>query len=512
MFMNRNFLCLLGLCLLFLVNGLSQSASDNIEFIILQMNDVYEISPLEGGKAGGLARVATLKKELLQENPNTIAVLSGDFLSPSLMTNLEMENGEQIAGLQMVETLNALGLDYVTFGNHEFDLSDPDLLQKRIDQSAFRYTVCNALRVKDGVTVPFTQQIDGKDVPVPEYIIHEFSNEAGQKVRLGLLGVVLPFNKQDYLQYKDVTTTFRDSYHRLKQESDVVVGITHLAIDEDIQLAKDVPGIPLFLGGHDHHNMSHYVENTIITKADANAKTVYIHRITYNPASGMTRIQSTLKTIDERIADDPVTQKVVTKWDDQLNASMNGMGYDPKEALMTTNEVLVVTEAKVRTQQTNFGHLTTQAMEAMLPGADVYVLNSGGMRLDDNIVGVITQFDILRTFPFGGSIVTQEIPGTILQQVLENGLNENQGEGGYLQVNYAAKMQGKWLIKGQPLEAGKTYKIVLPEFLASGLEQNLDMLGEFPMDKAAQFSLSGKMVRNDIRDVVMAYMREFGEE
>ena len=27
----------------------------DIEFIILQMNDVYEIAPLEGGKAGALA-------------------------------------------------------------------------------------------------------------------------------------------------------------------------------------------------------------------------------------------------------------------------------------------------------------------------------------------------------------------------------------------------------------------------------------------------------------------------
>ena len=113
--------------------GLVDPKAFNIEFTILQINDVYEISPLEGGKAGGLARVATVKKELLKENPNTIAAIAGDFLSPSLIGTLKQDNGEKIAGLQMVETLNAMGLDYATFGNHEFDLSDLDLLQKRIN-------------------------------------------------------------------------------------------------------------------------------------------------------------------------------------------------------------------------------------------------------------------------------------------------------------------------------------------------------------------------------------------
>ena len=42
--------------------GITTDPSANVEFTILQFNDVYEIAPLEGGKAGGLARVATVKK------------------------------------------------------------------------------------------------------------------------------------------------------------------------------------------------------------------------------------------------------------------------------------------------------------------------------------------------------------------------------------------------------------------------------------------------------------------
>ena len=50
-----------------------------ISFTFLQVNDVYEIAPLAGGKEGGMARVATLKKQLLKENPNTFTLWQAIF-------------------------------------------------------------------------------------------------------------------------------------------------------------------------------------------------------------------------------------------------------------------------------------------------------------------------------------------------------------------------------------------------------------------------------------------------
>ena len=112
-----------------------------VDFIVLQMNDVYEIAPVEGGKAGGMARVATIKKQLLQENPNVITTLSGDFVSPSLIGTLTYQN-EKIAGRQMVEVMNALGVDYVVPGNHEYDIKEGEHLQ-RIAESEFQWTTTN---------------------------------------------------------------------------------------------------------------------------------------------------------------------------------------------------------------------------------------------------------------------------------------------------------------------------------------------------------------------------------
>lgn len=59
-----------------------------IQWTVLQMNDVYELIPLGGGKKGGLARVATIRRLLLEENPHTITILSGDVVSPSALGSM----------------------------------------------------------------------------------------------------------------------------------------------------------------------------------------------------------------------------------------------------------------------------------------------------------------------------------------------------------------------------------------------------------------------------------------
>ena len=54
----------------------SGTAKDDgkITVTFVQINDVYEIAPMQGGKVGGVARVATLKKQELAKNPNTLMV------------------------------------------------------------------------------------------------------------------------------------------------------------------------------------------------------------------------------------------------------------------------------------------------------------------------------------------------------------------------------------------------------------------------------------------------------
>lgn len=81
-----------------------QKKDEIVKFTFLQLNDIYEIGALEGGKVGGMDRVETLHQQLIKENPNTLMFHAGDFLNPSLVGNIKFE-GERVKGKQMIGSI-----------------------------------------------------------------------------------------------------------------------------------------------------------------------------------------------------------------------------------------------------------------------------------------------------------------------------------------------------------------------------------------------------------------------
>ena len=203
-----------------------------IDLTIVQINDVYEIAPLDGGKAGGLARVATVKKEEQNKNANTIMVMAGDFLSPSVYNSLKFE-GNRIRGKQMVDAMNVAGVDMAVFGNHEFDIPEADV-QSRINESAFQWVSSNTFQKKGNDIVPFVKN----GIPFPETYIRTFTDADGTTARIGFIGLTLPFNKAAYVSYTDVFAAAQKKYDQIKDSCDAVIAVTHQAMDDDIKLAR----------------------------------------------------------------------------------------------------------------------------------------------------------------------------------------------------------------------------------------------------------------------------------
>src|SRR5690349_518557 len=79
----------------------ANAAKPTTELIVVQLNDIYRLDAVRAGKRGGLARVVTLLRRLKDQNPGVpvIVVHAGDFLSPSLESNL-------FHGIQMVDAMN----------------------------------------------------------------------------------------------------------------------------------------------------------------------------------------------------------------------------------------------------------------------------------------------------------------------------------------------------------------------------------------------------------------------
>ena len=478
---------------------------DMVELTFLHINDVYEIGGVSGGKYGNLARIAQLKKQLLEENPNTYLILSGDFLNPSVLGTLKLEE-KRISGQQMIEVMNAAKVDFVTFGNHEFDLKENEVLD-RINESTFEWIASNTFYYKNEIIQPFTK--NGKKLP--SYITIQPINEKGQVVSVGILGITTDYNQPEFVRYTDEYQTAKNIYNQIKTETDFTVALTHLLENEDEKLAEVVPELKLLMGGHDHENMKFVYGKTTIAKADANARTAYIHRLTYNKKTKELKINSELKTIDNSINYEPITKAIIKKWDAIADSVFEAQGFNPDKEIYKLNEPLEARESVIRTTQTNAGKLIVDAMADAFPDAELALLGSGSVRLDDRLIGTITEYDVLRMLPFGGKIYQFTTSGDILTRFLDAGI-KNTGNGGYLQYQQKLKYdtQEGWLLNGKKIEKDKPYKLVTNDYNLTGRENNMEFMKAETNEEIKNVISSDdpQSPQSDIRKAVIVYLEK----
>lgn len=491
--------------LLFITILSSCSKDDNkIDFTFLQINDVYEIAPIQGGEFGGMARVETVHQELLQENKNTMLFMAGDFLNPSLLGTLKVD-GERIRGKQMVDVMNAMNFDLVAFGNHEFDVSQQDL-QKRLNESTFPWISANVKLKTKAATIPFYKERNGKKENVNETFIKEFSDEDGTKIKVGFISVCIPSNPKEFVEYGNMFVKARASYAAIKDSVDVVFGLTHVKITNDKRIAKLIPDLPLIMGGHEHTNSLDSIGNVVIAKADANAKTAYIHRISFNKKTKKAIVESELKEINSSIKSDKKVEAVVDKWQNILKTQIKEVIEQPDEIIYNTTIPLDGRDTAIRSEQTNLGQVITKAMSfSYNETVDCAIVNGGSIRIDDQLEGNITPVDIFRVLPYGGAIVKVQIKGRLLKRVLDYG-ELAKGTGAYLHRNDVKKVGEQWLVKSKPLNFNKTYTVAFSDYLLKGYDipflspKNKEVLSVYlPKQKELSF---------DIRKAVVAYLKE----
>jgi 5'-nucleotidase len=420
---------------------------------ILHFNDVYEITPVDGGAAGGLARVAALRAGLKARHPGLITTLGGDYLSPSALGTARV-NGERLNGRQMVAVLNFLGLDWATLGNHEFDIPEA-AFRARVAESRFHIVSSN---VTDAAGAPFPGIVPQAVVPV--------KTPAGT-VRIGLIGLTVDINRQPWVRYLPPVDAARSAVAQLKGKCDVIVALTHLTLDGDRQIAESVPEIDLILGGHEHENwlIERGPRFTPIVKADANVRTVAIVTLRIPRRGARPVIATRLERIDATIAEGPRTAAEVRKWRDLGFQGFRQAGFDPLEVVAVIPQPLEARESIIRTRPTAMTALILDAMghEA---GTTAAIFNSGSIRLDDVLLaGPLTQYDVIRVLPFGGPVVKATLTGALLTKVLQIG-EQNKGTGGYLQT------------AGIPatIDPASRYTVAITDFLLTGGEANLGFL------------------------------------
>ncbi|MCU7547558.1 bifunctional metallophosphatase/5'-nucleotidase [Chitinophagaceae bacterium LB-8] len=481
-----------------------------IEVVFVQVNDVYEIAPLAGGREGGMARVATLKKQYQQRNPNTFLVMAGDFLSPSVYNSLQYE-GKRIRGRQMVEAMNSAGTDLAIFGNHEFDISEVEL-QDRINESDFQWISSNAFHKQGNMVAPFAKTTASNQPPFPKTFIKEVKDKDGTTARIGFIGLVLPFNKASFVNYTDPLSTAKELYNSLKDSVDAVVALTHQFIADDRLLAKELPGLAVILGGHEHDMRLEKVGNVFITKAHANAKSAYVVKLDINKKKHKLNVDPKLVYINEKTAIDSSTNTVVQKWVDIAAKSYSLSGFDANKVVINSGKPLNGLESAVRSGNTNLTRIITAAMADAVPEAEVVIVNAGSIRVDDMLPPPVTQYDILRSLPFGGGIKQVDMKGSLLVKTLQQG-KANKGIGGFLHYNETLafnELNNTWTLNGNTVDTARTYRVALSDFLLTGGEANLGYLtpANPGLVKVYDAPASEPNVQTDIRLAIVRYLEK----
>ncbi|MCK4681347.1 hypothetical protein KAT82_09475, partial [bacterium] len=173
--------------------------------------------------AGGIARIATLIRQIQDETENPVVVVSaGDDLMNRYFHTFK---GEAIFGL-----MSDAGYELYALGNHEFD-KGPDVLAAALDHTEFE-CICTDLAVED-------TPLEGRCAP---WIVKDYD---GLKVGFfSLMTEAFPYVTSG--KSVEMTGTNLETAHRVVRElreagARLVVGLTHVGYERDIEIARSVP-------------------------------------------------------------------------------------------------------------------------------------------------------------------------------------------------------------------------------------------------------------------------------
>ncbi|HEV8581394.1 MAG TPA: bifunctional metallophosphatase/5'-nucleotidase [Thermoanaerobaculia bacterium] len=450
-------------------------ASSGRTAVLLAINDVYRIEGVDGGTIGGMSRLRTLRKELEREHPDLIVLHAGDLLFPSFLSRTF--NGEQ-----MIDVLNTLdgdpaGFDqrmFAVFGNHEFEkdkMKDAPLLDQRVAESQFRWVNGN---------VVFAEGQDGRPLIAGDNLARSWIVESGG-IRIGLFGLTVDVKRPEYAaQFQDPIDTARQLTAALRRQgAEVVVALTHLNASDDRRLLATLgaDGPDLVMGGHDHQHMACDVDGRKVLKADADARTANIVRLTLG-ADGKLAVEDRLEPLDQNVAEDCAVNGTVQSWlslHEGLfcgqEAGKNGTPLDPRcleKELGSTKTPLVAEEIKIRGSETNLGDWIADRMVETFKscGAQVAFINSGSLRLNQDLpAGPVTRRAIEELFAYPTPLYLLRFKGSTLQQVAARAIVGWPGSGNWLQISGFAFVHdtSKGHVSGVELVTSEGRRAVTPD-------------------------------------------------
>lgn len=399
--------------------GAGKAAND---IIILYDNDVH-------CTVDGYAAMAALKADMKQRTPYVSLVSAGDYVQGGSL-------GAISKGGYIVDIMNAVGYDYVTLGNHEFDYAIPRLKELMNDLHA-TVVCCNLIDLQ-------TDQRMFKPYGIADY--------GGTKV--AFVGAATPYSfnsstpayfqdeKGNYI-YSLCADTYYDTFQNFVndarlQGADYVIAVTHLGEDVEYDpinsqtLAANTYGIDAIIDGHSHtiapsRPLTNKIGQTVLyTQTGAHFENIGV--LTIKPDGKITTELVSTKDYGKK---DPAVEAAIDRVK-QAYAQMGARKIAHSEVMLPAKNEQG--DWLVRKYETSLGDLCADAFRITL-GTDIALLGGGSIR-KDLPEGDICYDDIFNVFPFNNTTCVATLTGQQVLDALEFGVGAWPTDfGGFLHVS-----------------------------------------------------------------------------
>jgi 5'-nucleotidase len=496
--------------------------SANLSVQLLSFNDYHghleaknnETGPLDGKDVGGAEFLSAKLTELRAGHPNTLTVAAGDLIGGSTFLS-GMFHDEPA-----VETLNAMGLDVSSVGNHEFDEGTTELLRMQnggchptdgcyfpdapYSGADFQWLAANVVRKDNGRTLlPATsvKKVNGVDI--------------------GFIGMTLEATPTlvspagvSSVEFKDEVETANAQAELLRERGvEAIVVLLHEGgyqatpfgintcngISAPIaQIAAQLdPAIDAVVTGHTHQPYICQLPdpsgaNRLVTSAADYGRVVTETELVINRRTkDVVRDQSTATNhLVERAAltADAQQTAILDKWR-ALSGPIAG------EVVGTVAEDILGDSSGNRGIETPMGDLVADAIlwGTQETDSQIAFMNVGGVRgsfrydaiTNGEQPGEITYEEAYLVAPFGNVLVTLDLTGAQIQTILEQQYQPVAARGsrpmlalgvseGFTYEWDASQPQGSRVVRGSmalngvPIDLNQTYRVATLNFLADG--------------------------------------------
>ncbi|WP_460495730.1 bifunctional metallophosphatase/5'-nucleotidase [Glycomyces tarimensis] len=452
--------------------------------------------------AGGAEYLATYLDEAREGERFSTTVAAGDLIGASPF--LSAAFGDQ----PTIESLNAMGVEVSSVGNHEFDKGIDDL-HRHIEGDGdyagadFPYLGANVVeeatgepvldpywikKFRGGVKVGFIgMTLEGTGDIVAKSGIEglEFVDEvetankyAEQLRRKGVNSIVVLMHEGGY-------PVEEDTGHECESLDGSGVGMSGPIVDiaENMSSAVDI-----IVTGHTHQEYVCSVPDPagqprMVTSASSYGRVFTEIDATYDRRTKdivRSSVTGSNTVVERDVEADPVQSELIAGYQDDVEeVAGREVGYIAED----------ITRGDTRAEEFPLGSLIADAQLARtadpeLGGAEIAFMNPGGVRADllYGEDGTVTYAELFSVQPFNNYLVTMDLTGaqilTLLQQQLPS---EDRSTTLFLQVSegftytWDTTLEGteqivadSLMLNGEPIVADQTYRVTVNSFLADG--------------------------------------------